>query len=222
MHDLGEQRIRAHALGTHHQRSAAVHRHAGYAIAGGLGHRHRLPGDHRFIHPACAFGYSAVNRYFFAGFHAQPVADHHGVERHLFLGAVFAQSPRKVGGESQQFPDRLAGLAHGPQLQHVAQDDQCHDDCRCFEISAHSAVVLAEFGREQVGQENRNQAEQISESHAQTDQRIHVERAVRQRQPELAQDRPADPPHHGSAEHELDPAACPRHQAEGFLEADHR
>ena len=42
-----------------------------------------------------------------ARLHAQPVADRHALERHLFLGAVVAQAPGEVGRE-------LAAIAGSP------------------------------------------------------------------------------------------------------------
>jgi hypothetical protein len=82
--------MRAERVGAHQERAAAVDGCAGYPVTRGFGHRYRLAGDHRFIHPARAIEHTAVDRNFFTGFNAQTVADSYTFERDLFFAAVIA------------------------------------------------------------------------------------------------------------------------------------
>src|SRR6185503_10170669 len=120
-----------------------------------------------FVHPARALYYRPVNRHLLARLHAQPVAHRYGLERHLFLGAVSAQTPGGVWRKFQQLLDSLAGPAYRAQLQEVAEYYQGHNHRSRLEISAHRPVVLAEFLWEQAGEEHGRQAEQVREPHPQ-------------------------------------------------------
>ena len=204
------------------QGAIAVHGRARDLARCGLGDRDGFAGDHRFVDATLALEHRAVHRHLLARLHPQPIADDHAFERHLLLDPVVAQAPGEIGREFQQLPDGLAGLSHRAELQHVAQDHQRHDHRGRLEIGPDRAVVLAKVRRKQVGQEYGGEAEDVGERHAEADQRVHVQRAMREGEPELAKDRPSDPEHDRRAEHQLDPSAWPRLEAERVMDADHR
>src|SRR5690606_793386 len=97
-----------------------VHGAADDRTAGGLLHRHRFAGDHRFVHPASALDHVTVDRHAFAGTHLDQVAGGDLGDRDVDHAAV---APH-VGHDrlqAEQALDRLRGAALGARL-HVATE----------------------------------------------------------------------------------------------------
>ena len=86
--DARQHRVGADLVGAHHQRAGAVDGAADQLVAGLLGDRHRLAGDHGLVDGARALQHFAVDRHAVARPHAQPVADLHLLERHLLVVAA--------------------------------------------------------------------------------------------------------------------------------------
>ena len=148
----------------------------------------------------------AVDRHLLAGPDAQPVADLHLVERHVLLAAVGTEAARGLRRQPEQGPDRGAGAAARPQLEHLAEEDQRDDHRRRLEVGADLAVLVAEGGGEEAGREPRGDAVEVGHADAEGDQREHVEAAVDERVPAADEERPAAPEHDRRGEQELEPA----------------
>ena len=69
LHNLREHRLGADFLSMDHQAATGVERGANHLVPGPLRDRHRLAGEHRFVHRAFAFHNDAIDRHFFAGTH---------------------------------------------------------------------------------------------------------------------------------------------------------
>ena len=176
--DLRQQAVRAHTLRDHHDRTRLVEGGADDAIARTLVDGQRFAGEHGFIESGAAFDDAAVDRHLFAGTDAHAVADHELIECHVFFRAIGADTPRGLGREPEQLPDREAGAAARRELQPFAQQHQRDDDRGRFEVHADHAVRIAHFRRKGSRRECREQAERVGHQHAKPDQRVHVGRAV--------------------------------------------
>ena len=77
----------------------------------------------------------------------------------------------------------LDGLAPGPQLEHLAEQDQRRDDRGGLEVDRDVPVMVAERGREDAGEERRDDAVDVRRAGAERDQREHVEAAVHDARP---------------------------------------
>ena len=73
--DLRQHRLAPDLVGAHDEAAGLVDRPADDPLAGGSCHRHRFAGDHGLVDGARSLDDLAVDRHFFAGPHAQPVAD---------------------------------------------------------------------------------------------------------------------------------------------------
>ena len=173
--DLGEHRLRPHALGPHHETAGAVDGAADEPIAGRLLDRDRLAGHHRLVDRALALGHDAVDRHLLAGPDAEPVSDPDLLERDVLLAAVLAEPPGRLRGEAEQGLDRARGLAPGPQLEHLAEQHERGDDGGGLEVDRDVPDVVAERGREDAGEERRHHAVDVRRAGAERDQREHVE-----------------------------------------------
>ncbi len=140
--------------------------------------RHRLAGDHRLVDGAAALDDRAVDRHLLAGTHAQAVADLHGVELDLLLGAVRPDAPRRLGREVEQRADGAARALAGAQLEHLPEQHEHGDDGGRLEVDRDRAVVAAEGGREDARRERRDDAVDPGDARAHGDQREHVEVAA--------------------------------------------
>lgn len=67
------------------------------------------PGDHRFVERGTALFDRAVDRHLLARPDAQPVADHHRLQRHFLVLPVGGDAPRGLRREVEQRPDRARG-----------------------------------------------------------------------------------------------------------------
>ena len=81
-----------------------------------------------------ALEHDAVDRDLLARPDPQPIARDDLVERDVFLAAVVAEPPRGLGRQAEQGPDRAAGLAARPQLEHLPQQDERRDHRRRLEV----------------------------------------------------------------------------------------
>ena len=119
-----QRRVAPDLLGPHDEAARAVDRAADQLRPGRLLDRHRLAGHHGFVDRARAVDHLAVDRDFFAGAHAQTVADRDLLERDLVVVAVGVDAQGALRREVEQRADRVAGLLPRRQLQHLPDDHQ--------------------------------------------------------------------------------------------------
>jgi len=140
--DLAEQRLRANSLGSDEDPAGAVHGAPDEAAAGSLFDRNRLPGDHRLVDSALPVQHDAV--------HGDPsplavppdlIARDHALQRNVLFASVRAAPPGPSLARGRAGPDRAPGLAPGPELQNLAQEDQRRDDGRRLEVDRDCAAV---------------------------------------------------------------------------------
>ena len=195
LHDLRQHGVAPDLARLDDERAGLVHGAADDVGADLLGDRHRLARDHRLVDGAAAFDDDAVDRHLLARAHPQAVADLDGVELDLLLGCRRPDAPGRLGREVEQRADGAAGALAGPQLEHLAEQDQHGDHGRRLEIDRDRAVVAAEGGREDAGREGRDDAVDPGDAGAHGDQREHVEVARDERLPAAHEERPAGPQH---------------------------
>ena len=143
----------------------------------------RLAGDHRFVDEARALDDHAVDRDLLSRPDPEPVADVDLVEGDVLLAAVVLQSPRDLRREAQQGLDRARRLVPGAELEHLPQEHQRRDHRRRLEVDRDRAVVAAERGRKEPGEEVGDDAVEVGGAGADGDQREHVEAATERSTP---------------------------------------
>ncbi len=196
-HQLDDPRqggVRAHPGGPVDQRAALVQGTGGDAVAGALGHRHRLAGEHGFVQPAAAFFHFAVHGDFLARAHPHAVAGHHLFHRNVLFAAV-TQHAGGFGAQVEQAFDGGAGLAPGAHFQGQAQADQADDHGAGFEID------MAGRFRHQPRRQHHHHGVQPGGAGAQRDQRVHVGVVVAQRLPGADEERPSGHRQHRQGDH---------------------
>ena len=114
--------------------AAHVDRAADDLVARPLLDRHRLAGEQRLVDLTLAARHLAVDRDRLAGPHAQRIADADVAQRDRLVGPVGDDAPRRLRGQRQEAADRPAGARARPQLQHLAEQRQHHDDRGGLEV----------------------------------------------------------------------------------------
>ena len=137
--DLRQQRIGADSFRFHHEASGSVDGAADYLGVGGLLDRNGFAADHGLIDGAAAFDHDSVRRNLFAGADAKPVAYLNRAQVDIALGSVCGDTSRGLRSQSEQRSDRAAGLAAGPQFQHLTEEDEHGDDRRRLKVEAEVA-----------------------------------------------------------------------------------
>ena len=179
-HDLREQRVRADALGAHHERPRAVDGAADDRVARLLLDRDRLAGDHRLVDRARAFDDDAVDRDLLARPDAQPIAGLDLGRAGRRRSAPSASTRRAVfGARPSSARIARAGPAARPELEDLAEQHERDDHRRGLEVDADLAAVASrnEAGKTP-GASSRDHAVDVGDADAERDQREHVEAAV--------------------------------------------
>ncbi len=204
LHDARQHRRTAHLLRAHDEATGAIDRAPGHRIAHGLLHRHRLPGQHRFIHRRPALQDHAIHRHLLARPHAQARSRLHFRQRHLALSIVGQQAGR-LRRQVEQQTQRIPRAPAGAQFEHLPEQHQHHDHRRRLEIDRR-AIVMPEPVRHHSRRQQRHHAVAIRRAHPQRDEREHIHVPRDQRLHAAHEKGPARPQHHGRREKELHPA----------------
>src|SRR5262249_10160602 len=106
LHDLGEQGVTAHFIGTHDEAAARIERARDHARILYLGNRHGFTGDHGFVDRGAALKHDAVDRHLVAGAHTQAVAYLDKVERDLLIAAFIRDAACRLWRKIEQRADR--------------------------------------------------------------------------------------------------------------------
>ena len=138
VHDAREQRICTHLLGAHRERPGLIDGAAGDLAAGDFLGRDGLTGQHRLVDAGLAVDDLAVDWNLGAGFHAQDVAGDHVLEADFLVGSVRLHPNGGVRCKAQQVLDGARRLRPRPQLEHLAEQHQGHDDRGGLEVQRQS------------------------------------------------------------------------------------
>ena len=133
-HDAGKHGLGPHAVGAEDEGAGAVDRAADHAVAGPLGHRHRLAGHHRFVDGAAALLDNAIDRHAVARPHAEQIARMDPIERDLLIVATGGDAARRPRGEVEQRTDGAPGALARPEFEHLAQQHEDRDHRGGLEI----------------------------------------------------------------------------------------
>jgi len=144
-----------------------------------------------------------VHRYGLARPDPQPVALDNVFKRRVIFIAIRRDPPGGLGRQIQQRADSVAGPLPGSELQHLSDEDQRDDHHRRLEIDRHVAAMHLQSSREQGGKEGRDRRIKIGRTHADHDQRPHVEIPGPDRRPAAMEERPCRPQHHGRRQREF-------------------
>ena len=148
------------------------------------------------------FDHHTVDRYRFAGAHAQPVPGPHPLERDVFFRAAVAEASRHFRREEQQCLQGRGGAGARAELHDLPQQRERDDGGGSLEVHRELAV-LAEGVRKEPGGKRGRQAVEERRAHAGADQCPHVRAAMAYRQHPALEQRSTCPHHHGRAEQEL-------------------
>ena len=101
LHDARKHGVAADFFGAHDEAAALIDRTGRHPRARFLADGHGFAGEHGFVDRRAAVDDAAVHRDFFAGPHAQPVADGDRFERHILVAAVPAHAPRATAAQAR-------------------------------------------------------------------------------------------------------------------------
>ncbi len=194
--DLRQHRVPAHLGDAETEGTGGVERTAHNFRAHGLGHRHRLTGDHAFVDIGGTLHHRAIDRHLLAGADQHDVAQGDLLKGHFdgLTTALHARGPRL---QPHQPLDRLRGTALGPRLERAPEQDQGHDDDRRFEVDIRRAR------RQYAWCEGRDHGIAIGCRGTERDQRVHVGGAAQQCRHALAEEAQARPEQHQRGQREL-------------------
>ena len=186
--DLAKRRVLADARGAERDAAGGVDGAADDFVAGFLGDRHRLPGEHRLVQGRRPFGHDAVHGNALARLDDHRVAHLHRLDGDVGLFAVAAHVGQ-LGPEPGEPANRFGGTALGAGLQQTAEEDQGDDRRDGFVID-----VRGEPGpREQPGDERGDEGVQVRRAGADADEGVHVGGAVPEAAPSPPVELPARP-----------------------------
>ena len=174
LHDLREQGVGAHLGDAKAEGAGFVEGGAEHRVAGLLGHRQALAGEHGLVHGRAAVFDEAVGGHLLAGAHHHEVAQLHLLDGHVHLLAVGAHQAGSFGLQAQQGFHGGRGLGFGAQLQHLAQQNQGDDGGRGVVIDLWLQPAAEEEARRHRG--GQAVAKRCARAHG--DERVHVGRAV--------------------------------------------
>ncbi len=106
--DLGEHRVRADLGRADPQRAGAVDRRSDHGVAGPFGHRHRLAGDHRFVHGRGSGQHGRVDGDLLPGTNHHLITHDDVLDGDFGLDAI-ANDARGARLQAEQGLDRLTG-----------------------------------------------------------------------------------------------------------------
>ena len=193
--DAGEQRVFADAGGPATQHAFAIGRRSKDAIAGMLGDRHALSGEHRLVNARSTFEHLAVNRQTLARAHDEDVTGNQQCSIKLDQLAVTFDT-RRFRLQAQQCLDRHRCFRLGARFEQLAEQDQRDDRRRGFKID----MQMRQTG------DRDDQTENVGHRGAERDQHVHVRAAATQRLPAAIVKTPTDPELHRRRQRQLQPA----------------
>src|SRR5262249_49747509 len=147
-HDLGEERVSAHALGAHDKAASAIDRATGDATARHFLDRQRLAGHHGFVHGTAPFEDNPIHRNFFAGPHTQAITWLYLIQRDILFGALVPETPCRLRRQAEKRANRSAGLTAGTQFKDLAKEYEGCDDGRRLEVDGYLTRMGAQGSRE--------------------------------------------------------------------------
>ena len=130
LHNLREHGIGPHLGHPEAKGAGFVERGPKHGVARLLLHRQAFAREHGLVQGRVAFGDEAIGGHLFAGAHHDYVAQVHLLDGHIHFRAI---GPHHAGGFGLQADEAAHGrrrLGFGPQLQHLAQQNQGNDGCR--------------------------------------------------------------------------------------------
>ena len=193
LHDLRQERVRPHPLRTYDDRTSTIDRRANDRVAHRFLYWNRLTCDHRFVDRATALYHDAVHGYLFPGADAQSVSGLYEIQRHVGFGPVVGDAARRFWRQAEQGPNRGAGTIARPKLEHLAQEYERDDDGRGLEIHVYTARCIAKRIRKNARHGGGDHTVDVGDSHAQCDEREHVQVASDERLPPTDEEWPAAP-----------------------------
>ena len=152
-----------------------------------------------------AFKHLAVQRHLVSRANPQAIANLDLVQRDIGLAAVVIQFPGRRRGEVQESPDGAGGFLARPQLQHLPEQHQDHDDRCRLEIHGNRTTVLPEGIREDLRHQGGHQAVDQGDTGAEGNQREHVQMPTDHGFPGPDKEGPTAPEHDRRCQHQLNP-----------------
>ena len=182
------------------QGTGAVDRAADDAVAGTLGHRHRLAGQHRLVHGAGALDDLAVDGNPLTGPHDDHVAFAHVADWDVELDALSTHACR-TRLQARERSQRTRRASDGPGLERTARQHEGDDQNHRFVVHVGGDAARGEERRRDRGDERVEERG----AGADGDQGVHVGRAVSQAHPRAPVELAARPAHRRQRQGEQDP-----------------
>ncbi len=151
----------------------AVKRRPDHPVSGPLLDRHRLSGDHGFVHGRGAIGDCAVDRDLLSGPDDNHIPRNYVHDRDIKLGDS-AHDARGLRLKPDQFFDRLGRMPLGPHLKQAAKQYEDDDRGRGVVVDVRGVALDREDRREKGGYDAVNERCRGADR----DERVHVGRAV--------------------------------------------
>ena len=133
-HDLREDGVAADLQGLDDESAGSVHGRARYGVAGLLGDRNRLAGEHGFVDRARPLDDAAVDGNALPRAHAHPVPRLQALDRNVLVGTVCVHEPRRLRRQAEERPDRAARAIPRNELQDLPDEDERRDDGGGLEV----------------------------------------------------------------------------------------
>ena len=195
LNDLAQRGVLAHARRAERDATRGIQRRPDHLVADLSRHRHRLSGQHGFVHCRRTFGDDTVHGDLFARLHDHQIAPRDRLDRDLGFPAL-PQHVRRPYAQTGEPADRFGGTALGARLQQSPEEDQRDDRGHGFVVD----IGCAPRGREHAGSERRRERKQVGGTSADRDEGVHVGRAMREPTPRPLVELAAGPDDHGQGE----------------------
>ena len=193
--DAGQQRVFADTGSSAAQHAFAVGRRREDAIAGTLGHRQALAGQHRLIDARRPLDHLAINRQALTGADDEDITGNQQ-RRVEFDELAVAFDARRLGLQAHQRLDRRRCARLGTGFKQLAEQHQRDHRRRGLEVDRQLMNTT----------ERHDQAKEVRRAGPQGHQHIHVGASAAQRLPAAVVETPTDPELHWRRQHELQPA----------------
>ena len=171
--------------------------------------RDGFPGDHGLVDGTATFEDNAIDRNFFSGADAQFIPRLHLFERNVFFqnlaSGTLREQARGFWTQVEQCADGGAGTAASAQFHDLAEQDEGRDRGRGFEVNVGVSAHASQGVWKNLRCERSDDAVDIGNSRAQSDQGEHVRAAVDERRPEALKERKAAPEDDRSGENKFEP-----------------
>jgi hypothetical protein len=138
------------------------------------------------------------------------------LSRYVCFGAVVSHETRGFGSETEQHLDGRTRLTAGPEFQYLAEKDERCNRGRGLEIDTDLAARIPERRGKYLRESRSHETVTVGDSHAESNQREHVQAAVEDGLRAAYEKWPAAPEHDRGRQNQF--GSCPEQRGSYFCE----